>query len=537
MFLYLIILINIFLFPQNFAYDENDWVIVSNPGTINSICNRFEEIIFTSSNGVFSIDINDNSIIYMPEFIRGFNSKKKLLIHYDIYRDHLWFIDSEKIYFKPYTSTIWREIDYYEININHYSNIHNIGSDHNYIYIKNKDEYIVLDPFTGRIVNQENREFIDIENIIWSASKDDVNPNNIDILKFRFTDINYHFISAEVISYFNNYIYITSIIKDENNFIWVGTDTGELFKCNVYLNTIEKINNIPLISNIKLSYLDDNEEWWMAVNERVILSDSKMFNNNEIFLVRWIEKNNEWRYYSLEQNKFIDSFNITALIRVENYLFVGTDTNCMVFDIMKEVWINPNYLNEHSKFFVYDMIYYSNQIYLATSDGLKRMLFINSEILIDESISFLKKHDIFNLAVNEKLLIIASEVGLFSFNEETNELNQISDKLYYNLGYNKDLLILANQKNIYKLNNQLSHVKRMKNIENFCFVNDYLWINNKNKASLLNIHSIDNYEYNTFDGIPGDIINHINCNSEWVWFSTNEGLALFNWGKYYKHED
>ena len=77
----------------------------------------------------------------------------------------------------------------------------------------------------------------------------------------------------------------------------------------------------------------------------------------------------------------------------------------------------------------------------------------------------------------------------------------------------------------------------MKNIENFCFVNDYLWINNKNKASLLNIHSIDNYEYNTFDGIPGDIINHINCNSEWVWFSTNEGLALFNWGKYYEHED
>ena len=32
----------------------------------------------------------------------------------------------------------------------------------------------------------------------------------------------------------------------------------------------------------------------MAVNERVILSDSKTFNNNEIFLVRWIEKNNEW---------------------------------------------------------------------------------------------------------------------------------------------------------------------------------------------------------------------------------------------------
>ena len=61
-------------------------------------------------------------------------------------------MSNEKIYFKSYTSSIWRELEYYEININHYSSIHNIGSDHNYIFIKNKNEYIVLDPYNIRTI-------------------------------------------------------------------------------------------------------------------------------------------------------------------------------------------------------------------------------------------------------------------------------------------------------------------------------------------------------------------------------------------------
>ena len=47
---------------------------------------------------------------------------------------------------------------------------------------------------------------------------------------------------------------------------------------------------------------------------------------------------------------------------------------------------------------------------------------------------------------------------------------------------------------------------------------------------------MDNGNYWTYsneDGILGDIIYNINCDAEWVWFSTNKGISYYNWRKFH----
>ena len=36
-----------------------------------------------------------------------------------------------------------------------------------------------------------------------------------------------------------------------------------------------------------------------------------------------------------------------------------------------------------------------------------------------------------------------------------------------------------------------------------------------------------------FDGIVGEVINDLGCDSDWVWFTTNKGFSMYNWSKYH----
>ena len=45
------------------------------------------------------------------------------MIHYDNYRDYLWILTDENLSFKPVSSNFWREIDFYELNLNNHYNI------------------------------------------------------------------------------------------------------------------------------------------------------------------------------------------------------------------------------------------------------------------------------------------------------------------------------------------------------------------------------------------------------------------------------
>ena len=98
-------------------------------------------------------------------------------------------------------------------------------------------------------------------------------------------------------------------------------------------------------------------------------------------------------------------------------------------------------------------------------------------------------------------------------------------------------MILSRRKKIFKSSNDdyesLINLDRIKNV---CYVDNFLWVNSVNNATLFNLNNNKSTIYNQSDGIVGNIINHIGCDESWVWFSTNKGVTMYNWSKYHNNE-
>jgi len=537
-----ILFISSFIFSQNFIYNDEDWMIVSNPGKINSMTIRYDEILFTSENGIYSYNQNSQSLNFIPEFIRGFSKGKNKIIHYDLFRDHLWFINNDKIFFKPYISSIWREIEFYDLNILDATDIINIGFNSDYIFIKTAQGIIILNPYTGdkiaydeHLIDDSNLDDIQI---IWSSTYYDDNYLQIDFKKFISFE-GYNIISNDYIEYKSSFIRITSYIKDNNNNLWIGTDTGELFKCDLYLNTIEKINNIPYSSNINNAYYDQYGEWWISINDDIQLYNDSFVINEDLFLLHWKEDLNKWSYLENNFNFNINSSDITSIYRKMNNLYVGTKRGLFKYAINKDEWTNLKSIKrEKNDYYIYNIKQINNLIYVATNTGLKIFSVINDNEIKKNIFSIFDNYLIKDLAAIDNRLYIASEIGLFEYSVKDNNIIRINDISYSGIiSDGKNNLYAFKKNRLLKINNEgISYLSNIKNIKNMCFCNEFIWFNNSRYATIFNLLNNEVYEYDELDGLLSKKIHSIQCDEEWVWFSTDRGIILYNWSKYHNNE-
>ena len=77
----------------------------------------------------------------------------------------------------------------------------------------------------------------------------------------------------------------------------------------------------------------------------------------------------------------------------------------------------------------------------------------------------------------------------------------------------------------------------LSDVNDFDVCGSYIWNSKGNKAILLDTISLQEWEYVQADGIPGKKIYSISCDKEWVWFSTNKGVAFYNWKRYHNENE
>ena len=53
-------------------------------------------------------------------------------------------------------------------------------------------------------------------------------------------------------------------------------------------------------------------------------------------------------------------------------------------------------------------------------------------------------------------------------------------------------------------------------------------------STLLDESDSQSWSFDSEDGILGDVIYKVGIDNDWVWFSTDRGLTLFNWGRFYE---
>mgnify|MGYP002877647375 CR=1 FL=1 len=526
------------LSSQNFIYDDEDWIVVSNPGYINSMSIMYDEVLFTSKKGVYTYNQSNKSLSYMSGFIRGFSDSVFKIIHYDVYRDHIWFLTDKKLFFKPKISSIWREIEFYELDILDASYIKNIGSSSDFIFIKLDNDFITLNPYTGQIVTYEEHEidyYLFNDMIIdWSSTRYDGSINRTDLKNFiSYND--YTFISNDYIEYRGMFIEISNIIEDNNKNLWVGTASGELFKCNLYTNTFKKMPNVPILSSVNLSYYDDYGEWWFSTNDLIDYHNENFLLNRDIFLLHWKEEVNDWSYIKTAFDYNLKSSDITSLYRYQNNIYVGTVKGLYIYNLILERWIE--YENTITDY-VFDVKRKKDYIYIATNRGLKVMLDSKNIIIDFDFASIFNYHVIMDLEFVNNILYLSSDHGLFKYDFDSDEVIQISDIVYKKI--TSDLvenLYVSKKNKIFKFNNsEKKIIRKLKNIKDFAYCNDFLWINNSKYVSVVNLNTNLVEEYTDVDGLLGRKIYSLDCDDEWVWFSTDNGLVLYNWAKYHNVE-
>ena len=523
------------LFPNNFKYEEGDWFTLSNPESINSITSTNDEIIFCSDNGIFKYNMLTSSFNYQEEYLRDFEYSKSLIVHYDDYRDYLWYLNENSLNYKPRISSFWRKIDFYEINLSTYRNIINIGSDYNYIYLDLGNTYKILNPITGKVIEDQDL-VINIDNINWSSSINN-DYNNFDLTKY-YSFEGYNIISNNLINDNGVNLNVTAVFKDKYHDLWIGTDTGEIFYCDSKMNSIEKIKSIPLITDINMSYYDEYGNWWFSSNDNVIVNEKISIGDEVIFFSRWIEDKNEWINYTNRSFRHIFSIDITSFQRLDNWLYIGTTKGLIVYEINTK----KSFLIDSEKGLlsndVNDIIYFNNNIYIATNKGINILSTFGNVLLSIDIFNYFNDFNIFDFNISENQFIISSEIGLFEYIYDLNKIDLITEQKYLKafIINNKDF-VLSKRNKIFKVtDNGRELLISLDKIKDVCFCNNYLWINSINKSILFNLNNNQSFSYYQSDGIIGNVINHIGCDDSWVWFSTNKGISMYNWNKYHNNE-
>ena len=135
-------------------------------------------------------------------------------------------------------------------------------------------------------------------------------------------------------------------------------------------------------------------------------------------------------------------------------------------------------------------------------------------------------------------MFILSDAGLFKYNIILKEMYSLINDNFKNMiivDKNNFLLTKRNKVLNYNINkNEKNTLVQIKNIKDLAKCDNYIWINVNRKVILYDMTKNVSFEYDSKDGITGDMINQVDCDENWVWFTTDKGMSFFNWNKYHE---
>jgi signal transduction histidine kinase/ligand-binding sensor domain-containing protein len=348
--------------------------------------------------------------------------------------------------------------------------------------------------------------------------------------------------------------YVFSILQDSEGFMWFGTNEG-------------------------LNKYDGNE----FVHYKFELTDSNSLSGNNITSLVEISDNNIW---IATQDGGINIFNKQSgkfeHINSNNYKRLKNNTVNIIFeDSKKNIWIGTNRglgkFDKHSNNFLYEIYILpvkhsldtvsitafhedaANNIWVGTSTG-ELFKIVNKtdevvEILPRNNIEILKLNKIGSILrdkVNEHLLWLITENGLFKFDIIIEKIEKIDLGTQENINFNKGIIdynniiwIGSSSSGLFKYNpannstvkfehkrNDPSSISN-NNILSFCIgTSDLLWIGTKgggvNKLYYDNFHHIYHDTYNQSDVISNSVWTIYEDSLGFLWIGTENGLEKFN---------
>jgi len=533
----LLILLIIHINAQNFQYADEDWYILTKPGSISSITEDNFFIYIATENGIYSYDKVIGDFQYDYSLSVNLRSKDISHFYFDKFRDFFWLVNKEGISFKSSVSSIWREMSLSNSGIYSIYDIDDIGSSLDYFWIRSGNGLYPFDPFSGLPANT-NDAMQESGMIKWGYSKKGIAGNEYDISPYVI-DGEWKVGMKQITHRDGTEISVTVFMEDDEGNKWYGTDKGYILKSWSSSYRLELITIGLPFDNVTEVYNDDNDNWWFADSRFKRTGNLTLFNNysqsyNTPFISKWNEYNNEWTYYFSNESIVIKHEDINCILELGSTMYFGTMFGVLYLDLFNRDWNLIDASNGLNDSAVWDIVEFDNSIFVATSKGLNEISIIDHSVLpnIHGSFKVLNQYNIYDLEIDSLNLYLSSNFGLYLMNMEDFSLELISEKNYKVIRY-EESGIMGSDGSLW-LNENINQEKYIaSNVETFDICGTYIWSVNNNEVTLTDTITSQSWTYSNKDGIPGNKIYDVNCDMEWVWFLTNKGVGFYNWSRYH----
>ena len=228
------------------------------------------------------------------------------------------------------------------------------------------------------------------------------------------------------------------------------------------------------------------------------------------------------------------SKDINNILRIDDMLYVTTDFGLLLLDINLNRWDLLDVTDGLPGNVVFNLEYYEDTIYLGTNEGLATIsTLINKPIA--SFFTSLHNREIYDMSIQSHFIYLLTDLGLLKMNTKDKNYISLSNRKFENIDIKNDVIILSNKNKLFKLNdqNKIEILMNYDKIDDFDICSSYLWVYNNQNTLIYNIYTGFELEYDTSDGILGSLIYDVECDEEWVWFSTNNGISFYNWSKYH----
>tara|TARA_A100001011_G_C14322705_1_gene851719 strand:- start:21167 stop:22756 length:1590 start_codon:yes stop_codon:yes gene_type:complete len=524
----LIFLILISTILSFYDYDVDEWFFIIQPDNIKSITQDSFNIHFLAENGVFSYDLLTEDFFYNVNLSTNLTDDKKYLIHYEKSNDYFFILTKKHIFYKSSVSSYWRERKLSDFNIPSINSIKNIGFNDQYIFIESKNNFRVINSFSMmfEIVDDINS----YSNINWIENK----VTSLDLT-------NYYTFGNDKIN--ENYIldetqiehYVISSMYDKYENLWLGMNSGAIYKVDDSSYELIRINTGPRVNFISTAYNDEQGNWFFMDNHFIRTGNIDLSFEGYILSI-WNENNNTWKHIPKNENIIINDITINNIKKIDDFIIFSTFNGLIIYNVEYNEWYHHyNFLSSSNRV-VWNVDFYNEQIYLSTSNGIIECNFtiVDNEFKIYHNKIIFKNSEIYDFKIIKNEIFTSTSEGLFSYDITNGEIKIIDNRIYRNIEV-FDSYVLASNKSLWYIDdsgrelisNRVKDFNVSDNQNNICSTN-------YNEIKIINLNRDDEWILPINNIGPNNIIYSVDCDDEWLWFTSDFGVSYFKWGNYEK---
>ena len=460
-------------------FDLYDWEIIRQNESINSISEGYQYIFFaTDANGILRFNKfsrNFDSNLFLGQ---GIKSNKIKHVYVDKNTGILWIIGNRGLEFSNTREGNWNTIELNKLSINSLSNIEDLGSSKNFLWIKTSSTFVKLDHVSGTFLGVFT--YPDEKNIDWG----DISFKN----RFISKQLSVSSIVSEFEDYFveegwllgndsaadNSGIFhdYHSLLITENGFSWIGLSNGQLLYIDDFSKTISP-KTVGIAVSVPLTVSIKDNLWVGGINNNQINGISSIDNSfNEInnfleinysgffsadFYSSEIIKNEVWFgsdgkiviydkrsdfFRTLGYEKGIPSQRIEFIEYLDGKIYIASKRDLIVLDRKSKKVVNSQISNliKRNNLSINYLDVIGDKLHLSLNGRV--YIFDKEENINVEKFEFLFKENfrVNGIYGNENFLFFSSEKGILSVGDN----KFIPSSLYFNNKVNDVLLINSN---------------------------------------------------------------------------------------------